>query len=184
MTSAFTFNKDGKYDGYVSKSLYSIIPTLLELPDIKCGEFRQKFNKLIDDLITDINNINNPSEKMLYHDDIHIKNAREVIRAVFACFDCILKKIKDETLTENCIQLPETDEENPLVDINKNLSILQQTFNIISPEIETNPVNYDSHNSSDISESQTNSTIDSSRSSSTISSITNPTYSTRSTSRS
>ena len=181
MTSAFTFNKDGKYDGYVSKSLYSIIPTLLELPDIKCGEFRQKFNKLIYDLITDINNINNPGEKMLYHDDIHIKNAREVIRAVFACFDCILKKIKDETLTENCIQLPETDEENPLVDINKNLSILQQTFNIQSPEIETNPVNYDSHNSIDISESQTNSTIDSSRSSSSISSITNPTYSTIST---
>ena len=138
MTSISTFNKDGRYDGYVSKSVYSIIPTLLELPDIKCGEFRQKFNKLIDDLITDINNINNPNEKMLYDDDIHLKNASEVIRAMVACFDCILKKINDKTFTEDCIQLPETDQENPIVDINNNLSILKQTFNLKEPEIDTN----------------------------------------------
>lgn len=137
MASAFTFNKDGKYDGYAGNALYHLIPTLLELPDIKCGEFKQKFKKLIDDLQTDINNINNPNEKMLYDDDIHLKNAREVIRAVFACINCILKKIRDENITVDCIEVPETDTENPVVDMNKSLSILKQTFNLTGPEIDT-----------------------------------------------
>lgn len=141
MASAFTFNKDGKYDGYAGNALYHLIPTLLELPDIKCGEFKQKFKKLIDDLQTDINNINNPNEKMLYDDDIHLKNAREVIRAVFACINCILKKIRDENITVDCIEVPETDTENPVVDMNKSLSILKQTFNLTGPEIDTQSVN-------------------------------------------
>jgi hypothetical protein len=147
MASAFTFNKDRRYDGYVSNALYHLIPTLLELPDIKCGEFEQKFKKLIDDLQTDIKNINKPNEKMLYDDDVHLKNAREVIRAIFACIDCILKKIKDENITGDCIENPETytenpetytenpetDTENPVVDTNKSLSILQQTFSLTGP---------------------------------------------------
>ena len=78
---------------------------------------------------------------MLYDDDVHLKNAREVIRAVFACIDCILKKIKDENITVDCIEVPETDTENPVVDMNKSLSILKQTFNLTGPEIDTQSVN-------------------------------------------
>jgi hypothetical protein len=136
MASVFTFNKDGKYDGYVGNAMYHLIPTLLELPDIKCGEFREKFNKLIDDLVSDINNINDPSKKMLYDDNIHLKNAREVIRAMFACFNCILQKIKDENNTVNCIEKSETNLENPILNMSKSLGILQQTFN--SKEIQLN----------------------------------------------
>ena len=136
MASVFTFNKDGKYDGYVGNAMYHLIPTLLELPDIKCGEFREKFNKLIDDLVSDINNINDPSKKMLYDDNIHLKNAREVIRAMFACFNCILQKIKDENNTVNCIEKSETNLENPILNMSKSLGILQQTFNLTGPEIE------------------------------------------------
>ena len=77
--------------------------SLLELHDVKCGEFKEKFKKLINDLLTDINNINDPNTKMLYESGVHLNNAQEVIRAMVACFNCILKKIEDENNTTDCI---------------------------------------------------------------------------------
>ena len=186
MTSVFTFNRDGRYDGYAGNGLYSLIPTLLELPDIKCGEFKEKIKKLIDDLITDIENINDPTKKMLYDDNVHLKNAREVIRAMFACFNCILQKIKDENNTVNCIEVPETNPEQPIAGISESLGILQQTFNLTTPEpidnmtsnINSKPNSSNSRSPSN-SASQSNSrspsnsaTPSNSRSSSSISSIT------------
>jgi hypothetical protein len=177
-----TFNRDGKYDGYVSNGLYSLIPTLLELPDIKCGEIEEKFRKLIEDLLTDIHNINDPSKKMLYDDNVHLKNAREVIQAMFACFNCIIQKIKDENITGNCIEVPETNPEGSIANISKSLNILQQTFGLLGPE----PID----NETSVSESQTISTDSprsssySPRSSSEISSLTNPSFSPRSSSNS
>ena len=176
-----TFNRDGKYDGYVGNGLYSLIPTLLELPDIKCGEIEEKFRKLIEDLLTDIHNINDPSKKMLYDDNVHLKNAREVIQAMFACFNCIIQKIKDENITGNCIEVPETNSEGSIANISKSLNILQQTFGLLGPE----PID----NETSVSESQTISTDSprsstNSRSSSEISSLTNPSFSPRSSSNS
>jgi hypothetical protein len=178
MNSITTFNRDGKYDGYVGNGLYSLIPTLLELPDIKCGEIEEKFRKLIEDLLTDIHNINDPTKKMLYDDNVHLKNAREVIQAMFACFNCIIQKIKDENITGDCIEVPETNPEGTIVNISKSLNILQQTFGLLGPE----PID----NETSVSESQTIST-DSPRSSSNsteISSLTNPSFSPRSSSNS
>ena len=193
MTSVFTFNRDRRYDGYAVNGLYSLIPTLLELPDIKCGEFKEKIKKLIDDLITDIENINDSTKKMLYDDNVHLKNAREVIRAMFACFNCILQKIKDENNTVACIEVPETNSDQPITSISESLDILRQTFKLttltpidnVTSNINSQPNSSDtprspssppSSASSSNSRSPSSSTSSSnSRSSSNISSITDNT---------
>jgi hypothetical protein len=194
MTSDFTFNRNGRYDVYVGNGLYSLIPTLLELPDIKCGEFKEKIKKLIDDLLIDIENINDPSKKMLYDDNVHLKNAREVIRAMFACFNCILQKIKDENNTVKCIEDPETNQEQPIANISESLGILQQTFNLTSPEpivdekyvSESQSTSSSSSSTSSSPRSSTNSrssfssiSSSNSRKSSAVSSITDPSYRSR-----
>jgi len=168
MTSVFTFNRDGRYDGYAVNGLYSLIPTLLELPDIKCGEFKEKIKKLIDDLITDIENINDPTKKMLYDDNVHLKNVREVIRAMFACFNCILQKIKDENNTVVCIEVPETNPDQPIASISESLDILRQTFKLTSlTPIDNVTSNINSQpNSSDTPRSSSNSRSPSSSASS------------------
>ena len=108
MTSRFSFNKDGIYHD----NPYT--PSLLELQDIKCGDFKEKFKILIDDLEKDINNINNPQAKMLYDTGVHINNAREVVRAMVACFECIHKKIMNDEYVKDCIEdnNPTDDDEN------------------------------------------------------------------------
>ena len=118
---------------YTANKLYNYMPTLLELPDIKCGEFKEKFLILIKDLITDINNINNPLTPMLYEQNIHIKNAAEVIRAMIDCFHCIVKKINDKNNIYDCNSinpLPQEDttesEVNPLDSFN----VLIDTFKL------------------------------------------------------
>ena len=119
-----------------SDMIYNYIPTLLELPDIKCYEFKEKFVILIRDLIQDINNINNkdPSIAMLYEQDIHIKNANEVLRAMIDCFHCIVNKIKDKNNNYYCNKSSEENTSNPLVNLPDSLNILRQTFSLESRE--------------------------------------------------
>ena len=119
-----------------SNMIYNYIPTLLELPDIKCYEFKEKFIILIRDLIQDINNINNkdPSIAMLYEQDIHIKNANEVLRAMIDCFHCIVNKIKDKNNNYDCNKSSEENTSNPVVNLPDSLNILRQTFNLESRE--------------------------------------------------
>jgi hypothetical protein len=119
---------------HTANKLYNYIPTLLELPDIKCGEFKEKFLILIKDLRTDINNINNPDPltPMLYEQNIHIKNATEVIRAMIDCFHCILKKINDKNNDYDCniIKPPQENTIDPVVNSTDSFNILIDTFKL------------------------------------------------------
>jgi len=113
----------------ISSGLYKLIPTLLEMDDVVCGEFKIMFKKLIVDLITDINNINN-KEAMLYEKNIHNLNAINVIRAFNACIQCLINKINGyEPLSKECTEKPEENEET-YTEPNNIISVLQETFNI------------------------------------------------------
>lgn len=130
-----------------SSSLYRLIPTLLELDDVVCGEFKKMFKKLIDDLIIDINNINS-NVPMLYEKNIHHLNAINVIRAFNACIYCLINKLKGEGIfngpyINDCTQNPE-DNEDSYVETDNIVSVLQDTFNI------TNSPNDDGSSSSNI----------------------------------
>lgn len=119
-----------------SSSLYKLIPTLLELDDVVCGEFKKMFKKLIDDLIIDINNINS-NVPMLYEKNIHHLNAINVIRAFNACIYCLINKLKGEGIfngpyINDCTQNPE-DNEDSYVETDNIVSVLQDTFNITIP---------------------------------------------------
>lgn len=120
----------------ISSSLYSLIPTLLELDDVVCGEFKKMFKKLIVDLITDITNINN-DEPMLYEKNIHHLNAINVIRVFNACIYCLINKLKGDGIfngpyVKECSEIPE-DTEDSYVESGNIVSVLQDTFNITTP---------------------------------------------------
>ena len=120
----------------ISSSLYSLIPTLLELDDVVCGEFKKMFKKLIVDLITDITNINN-DEPMLYEKNIHHLNAINVIRAFNACIYCLINKLKGDGIfsgpyVKECTEIPE-DTEDSYLESDNIVSVLQDTFNIMTP---------------------------------------------------
>lgn len=120
----------------VSSGLYSLIPTLLELDDVVCGEFKKMFAKLIEDLIIDINNINS-NVPMLYEKNIHHLNAINVLRAFNACIYCLINKLKGDGIfngpyVKECTEIPE-DTEDSYVEPDNIVSVLQDTFNIITP---------------------------------------------------
>jgi hypothetical protein len=130
-----TTKKVRRVSVYTANNLYNYIPSLLELPDIKCGEFKEKFLILIKGLITDIENINNPDplKPMLYQQNIHIKNATEVLRAMIKCFHCIIEKINDKNNVYDCISIQppiEEDATEPVVNSLDSLNILMDTFNL------------------------------------------------------
>lgn len=60
---------------------------------------------------------------MLYDQNIHIKNANEVLRAILDCFNCIIEKNErminsnnydnDSDNNDNCIEPPVNSNENP-----------------------------------------------------------------------
>ena len=135
----------------VSSSLYSLIPTLLELDDVVCGEFKKMFKKLIVDLITDITNINN-DEPMLYEKNIHHLNAINVIRAFNACIYCLINKLKGDGIfngpyVKECTEIPE-DTEDSYVESGNIVSVLQDTFNITTPPKEPDDISStESHDS-------------------------------------
>ena len=117
--------------------LYNYIPTLLELDDVKCCEFAEKFKILIEGLLTDIRNINNEdlSITMLYDENIHIKNANEVLRAMIACFHCIIKQINeineinDKDNDYDCNKSQQKNIEASIEPLDS-LKILRETFQI------------------------------------------------------
>jgi len=136
----------------VSSSLYSLIPTLLELDDVVCGEFKKMFKKLIDDLIIDINNINN-NVPMLYEKNIHHLNAINVIRAFNACIYCLINKLKGDGIfngpyVKECTENPE-DNEDLYVETDNIVSVLQDTFNITTPTNDNDSSSYNNHGSSE-----------------------------------
>jgi hypothetical protein len=136
---------------------------------------------LINGLVKDIENINNPEPNipMLYEEDIHLKNAKSVIRAIFACIYCILEKINNENNTEKCYKnlLENTTQE--IVNYRDSLNVLIDTFNLSNSLIRDTPNVTISNNidenkykfgSTSISPSISSSSSNTSRSSSTISS--------------
>jgi hypothetical protein len=126
-------------------SIYNYIPTLLELPDIKCHNFTEKFKTLIEGLLTDIGNINNddPSISMLYEKNTHIKNANEVLRAMIDCIYCIvnnIRRINDNNDNVDIYDCNQTHSENiPETNVNSDnsMNILKDTFKIITTEPDT-----------------------------------------------
>jgi len=126
--------------------LYNYIPTLLELDDVKCCEFAEKFAILIKGLLTDISNINNEdlSITMLYDENIHIKNANEVLRAMIACFHCIIKqinKINEINDKDNDYDCNKSQQKNIEASIEPldSLKILRETFQI-NPDKQAMPI--------------------------------------------
>lgn len=187
-----TYTKVNDGVNYNVNKLYSYTPTLLELPDIQCGEFKEKLTILIKGLLDDISNINNPDPytPMLYEKNIHLKNAMDFIRAVFSCIYCIIKKIKDENNTENCYKDPIENTPQDVINPQQSLNILLDTFNLSNPNIDDKPIitisnnneeNKENTDSSTISASSSSSSSTSSRSSSEISSLSSNTFRTLST---
>jgi hypothetical protein len=129
------------YGGDTANNLYIYMPSLLELPDIQCGEFKEKLSILLKGLLEDIKNINNPDQNtpMLYEKNIHLKNAMDFVRAVFACIYCLMKKIKDENNTEDCHKIPLENTTQEVVNSKHSLNVLLETFNLSNPNIHDKP---------------------------------------------
>jgi hypothetical protein len=134
-----------------SSGLYKLIPTLLELDDVVCGEFKKMFKKLISDLIIDINNINS-NVPMLYEKNIHHLNAINVIRSFNECIYCLINKLKgggifNGSYMKDCVENPE-DDEDTYVEPDAIVSVLQDTFNITTPPTDDDTTSSESPSSS------------------------------------
>lgn len=172
-----TYTKVNNGVNYTVNKLYSYTPTLLELPDIQCGEFKEKLTILIKGLLDDIGNINNPDPytPMLYEKNIHLKNAMDFIRAVFSCIYCIIKKIKDENNTENCYKNPIENTQQEVINPQQSLNVLLDTFNLSNLNIDDKPnVTISNNNEDNIVNTDSTSISTSSSNASTTSSEMSP----------
>jgi hypothetical protein len=95
-------NENIQYKSQTKSTLPSInvvtsyfIPSLLEEPEVKCGEFENMVDIFIHDLEEEINNI--PKNKNPVNTPQHIKNTKNVILSMYSCINCVIDNIhKDE----------------------------------------------------------------------------------------
>ena len=84
------------------------ITSLLETQPVKCNEFSNMLNILIDDFENEINNIHNkniPIDKSK-----HIQNTKNLILSMYGCINCIIENISSDEII-NCNELPKKDVE-------------------------------------------------------------------------
>jgi hypothetical protein len=109
-----------------------ITPSLLEIPNEKCHNFKKLFEKLIKDLVKDINNINNPRAIMLYETNNHLINARNVLLSMYDCINCI----ENNLLNDKYIKCSDNIDEEIYDEITK--SVFWETFRIKNKDDEIN----------------------------------------------
>ena len=83
------------------------IPSLLEEPEVKCGEFEKMVDIFIHDLEEEINNIH--KNKNPVNTPQHIKNTKNVILSMYSCINCVIDNIHNDEPTD-CFK--NVDEEN------------------------------------------------------------------------
>lgn len=75
-----------------------LVPSLLEEPEVKCGEFEKMVDILIHDIEEEINSIrknNNP-----VNTEQHIKNTKNVVLSMYSCINCVIENIRNNEPTD------------------------------------------------------------------------------------
>ena len=82
------------------------ITSLLEAQNVKCNEFANMLNILIDDFENEINNIHN--KIIPINKDKHMQNTKNLILSMYGCINCIIENISSDEII-NCNELPKKD---------------------------------------------------------------------------